>query len=271
MFLIILLLISGSIAGLLSGFFGVGGGLILVPAVLFTLPFTELPAEVHMHVALGTSLTTILINSVFSARKHNQNKNVRWDMVTALSLGVGAGAILGGLSTSFIDAKLLTLIFCLFSIYTAFGLLRKSLNKVKPNTEPNNEIASQQSPLFFGGIGIGWISSIVGIGGGSLTVPLLAKRVAMKQAVASATLIAIPLTLFSAVTYMVTGWQNTALGSYATGYIYWPAVAALTATGTVCSHLGASWAHKIKEQYLKLGFSCLLFAIVIAVLFRTLA
>ena len=273
MLLILLLLAAGAIAGLLSGFFGVGGGLILVPAVLFSLHFTGLPSEMHMHIALATSLTTILINSLFSARKHNKNKNIRWDLVTAMSVGVGGGAIIGSLSTSFLDTQWLTLVFCLFTIYTAIELIKKSLRPGKYNAIPNMEgFEPYNRPhLIFGGIGIGWISSLVGIGGGSLTVPMLAKHAEMKQAVASSTLVAIPLALFSMLTYMLTGWQQTSDYALTTGYIYWPAVIALTATGTICSHFGASWADKVKEQYLKTGFSCLLLIIVVAIFFQAIS
>ena len=156
MSLIFLLLCAGAVAGLLSGFFGVGGGLILVPAVLLMLPYTDLPTELHMHIAVGTSLTTILVNSLFSARKHSQNNNVRWKMALSLSSGVACGAILGGLSTSFIDAQWLTLIFCLFTVYTAINLLKKSFHKPASNNKSTNNSASGgRAPLLAGGVGIG--------------------------------------------------------------------------------------------------------------------
>jgi uncharacterized membrane protein YfcA len=156
----------GAFAGFLAGLFGVGGGLVLVPVLLFLFDSQRFPAEYTMHLALGTSMATILFTSLASMRKHHQHGAVNWHVVRNITPGILLGTVFGALIAASITPRELGIFFALFVYFAAAQILMD----VRPH-------ASRQLPGFVGmttvGTFTGWISSMVSIGGDTIVVPFL--------------------------------------------------------------------------------------------------
>lgn len=245
------LLVIGVFAGLLAGLLGVGGGVIIVPALIWIFyGEPQIPATNLMHVALATSLATIVMTSLSAIRAHQQHGAIFWSVVWHLTPGMIAGALMGAVLASFLPSNSLKIIFALFllvvSLQMGFG------------AQP---AASRQLPSRLGmsvaGLVIGKISAIVGIGGGSLTVPFLAWcNIPLRNAVATSSACGFPIGMASMIGYMITGWQMNL--PWSSGYVYWPAVLAIVPTSLLFAPVGAKLSHTIPVTALKKFFAVFL-------------
>ena len=173
-------LILGSVAGVLSGLFGIGGGLVIVPILVYMFTAQGISPEILTHLAVGTSLATIVFTSINSVIAHHKHGAVRWPAVAMLSVGIVGGSVLGGYTASFLSGEVLQRVIGVFAIIIAVQMFFQ----LKPKGGEERPVGR----VFLGGSGIfiGWASAIFGIGGGSLTVPLLSWRgFPMKIAVAT--------------------------------------------------------------------------------------
>ena len=248
----VLYLVVGALSGVLAGLFGVGGGLILVPVLVYSLAAQGVSADVLTHVAVGTSLATIVFTSVNSVLAHQKHGAILWPLIKPISLGVLAGAALGAMTASMIQGPMLQKIIGVFAlsmaVQMAFNLTPKT--RRPPPATPGLVAA--------GGI-IGWASAIFGIAGGSLTVPFLVWRSTdMKKAVATSAACGVPIALAAAIGYVVTGWGMQGLPAWSTGFVYWPAVAGLAATSMLFARVGAKLAHRLNPLLLKRLFALML-------------
>src|SRR5690606_35894575 len=182
-------LVLGACAGVLAGLFGVGGGLIIVPVLVFSFTAQGFAPEVLAHLAVGTSLATIVFTSINSIREHHRRGAVRWPIFVWLSLGILVGGVFGALTASLLQGPLLQKIIGVFAICMAIQMgfdLRPKASR---------EVPGKPGLTSAGGV-IGWASAIIGIGGGSLTVPFLAwNSVPMQQAVATSAACGLPIAL----------------------------------------------------------------------------
>ena len=251
----------GIAAGFVAGLLGVGGGLIIVPALILIFQGKAFNPEIIVHLAIGTSLTTIIFTSLSSIYAHHfTHKAVRWDIVKQLTPGIVIGALLGALIAEYMPANLLQRFFAVFELYVA---VQMALN-IKPH-------ASRSLPgsvgMFTAGNGIGVLSSIVGIGGGTLTVPFLAWcNIKMQQAVATSSACGLPIAIAGCFGYLVTGWDKIGLPDYSTGYIYWPAFISIVIASMLFAPAGAWLAHRLSAAKLKRAFSLVLFILGIKML-----
>lgn len=252
---IILYLFTGAVAGLSAGLLGIGGGLVIVPILFFIFSQQAVPAEHVMHMALATSLATIIITSFASARAHHQRGAVLWPIVFSLSPGIVIGAWLGAMFASMLASDVLRPVFGLFELMVASYLLVN----VKPDTHGNH---ITRTASFTGGTVIGSISSIVGIGGGTLTVPfLLWHDIPIRNAVASSAACGFPIAVAGTAAYIVSGWSVSGLPPYTLGFVSLPAFALIIVTSIVTAPLGASLAHKLPETTLRTVFAFVLVAL----------
>ena len=251
----------GVIAGFVAGLLGVGGGLIIVPVLILIFQQNNFSSEVIVHLAIGTSLATIIFTSLSSIYAHHfRHKAVRWDIVKQLTPGIIIGALAGAVIADLISAKPLQRFFGFFELFVA---VQMALN-IKPH-------AARTLRGNFGmktaGAGIGTISSIVGIGGGTLTVPFLAWcNVKMQQAVATSSACGLPIAVAGCVGFIVTGWNETGLPGYSTGYIYWPAFLSIVVSSMLFAPAGAWLAHHLSAAKLKRAFSLVLFILAMKML-----
>lgn len=248
-------LLLGSVAGVLAGLLGVGGGLIIVPALVFLLGLQGIEPMHIVHIAVGTSLATIVTTSISSTWAHHRHGAVRWPVFARLSPGIVIGALLGAVIADVMSATLLRRVFGVFELIVAVQML----TGIRPDA--HRQVPGTAGMLGAGGI-IGAISSVVGIGGGTMTVPLLTWcNVTMREAVATSAACGLPIAVAGAVGYMVTGWNETALPEWSSGYIYWPAFAGIVSMSVLVAPLGAQLAHRLPVARLKQVFSILLLAL----------
>lgn len=256
----LLYLILGAAAGVLAGLFGVGGGIIIVPVLVLSFTAQGFDSAVLTHLAVGTSLATIIFTSINSVREHQRKGAVLWPVFAWMSIGILFGALLGAVTADAIEGPLLQKIIGVFAILIAiqmgFGLQPKGTGTVPG--KPGLTAA--------GGV-IGWASAIFGIGGGSLTVPFLSWRnVPMQKAVATSSACGLPIAIFSAASFIYLGWDKPALPAYSWGYIYLPALAGIALTSMYFARVGARLAHRLPAPVLKRLFALLLLAVGISFL-----
>ena len=257
----LLYLVTGIFAGLASGLLGVGGGLIIVPVLYFIFSAQNLPAEHVMHMALATSLATIIITSISSTRAHHKKQAVLWPIFSLLAPGICLGAWFGGIVASEIKTALLKPGFGIFELFVA-GLLLLNY-KSQQHHISINKIKSAA-----GGFVIGTLSAIVGIGGGTLTVPFLSwHNITMRNAVATSAACGLPIAAFGAASYIYAGWSINNLPEQTLGYVHLPAFALIIITSFLCAPLGAKLAHRLPENTLKKGFAIFLILIGLKMIF----
>ncbi|WP_444921118.1 sulfite exporter TauE/SafE family protein [Microbulbifer sp. CnH-101-G] len=250
-------LVVGAAAGTIAGLFGVGGGLIIVPALVLVFTAMGISPDILTHMAVGTSLATIIITSISSVRAHNKKGAVDWRLFWVMTPGILLGSWLGGVTAEWLPGAWLQLLIGVFAIIMA---IRMWLSGLRHNGVEEGEGNLPAAPIMtISGAGIGWVSAIFGIGGGSLTVPFLSRcKVRMQRAVATSAACGLPIAIAGALSFAVQGWSNILLPQWSSGFIYWPAFLGIVATSTIFARLGANLAHRLPAKWLKHGFAVLL-------------
>lgn len=253
--ILLLYLAVGAFAGTLAGLFGVGGGLVIVPVLVFIFRGQGINEAVLIHLAVGTSLATIVFTAISSVRAHHKRGAVRWDVVRRLTPGIVVGALVGAAIADAMPASVLRIFFAVFELTVAALLWwnhQPAAHRGLPGT----------LGMGIAGSMIGAVSSIVGIGGGTLTVPFLTWcNVHLRNAVATSSACGLPIALAGALGFVVMGWNETQLPALTTGYIYWPAFAGIGIASVLFAPLGAKLAHALPVVSLRRLFALLLAAL----------
>jgi len=258
--LILAYLAVGLVAGVLAGLLGVGGGLVIVPALIWTYRLLGIDGTLVAHLAIGTSLATIVVTSLSAIRAHHRRGAVRWALAGRLAPGMVAGAWIGALLANRLSGVWLQRVFAGFLLL--IGL--RMLFELAPR--PRRALPGPIG-LSAAGFGIGAISALVGVGGGSLTVPFLSRcGVSIRNAVATSSACGLPIALAGAVGYLALGWGDGRLPAGATGFIYWPAVFGVTLASAASAPLGAWLAHDLPVVALRRVFAVLLLGIALKML-----
>ncbi|RDH89782.1 MAG: sulfite exporter TauE/SafE family protein [endosymbiont of Seepiophila jonesi] len=248
----LLFLLLGGVVGIVAGLFGVGGGLVVVPALIWGLPLVGVEASLVVHIAVGTSLTTIVFTSLAAIRAHQKRGAVLWDYVLRLTPGILVGSWLGGIAAGAMDAIMLQRVFGAFAVLVALRMffLGNSSSAYR---------LTQAWLMTLAGSCIGLVSAIVGIGGGTMTVPLLhAGGVEMRKAVATSSACGLPIALAGAASFAITGWAVEGLPAGSTGYLYWPVGLIIVMTSVLTAPFGAALAHRLPAAILKRVFAIFL-------------
>ncbi|MFZ2971778.1 MAG: sulfite exporter TauE/SafE family protein [Ferribacterium limneticum] len=238
----------GIFGGFVAGLFGVGGGLTLVPFMYMLFVAQNFPPDHVMHLALGTSMATIVFTSISSMRAHHAHGAVRWDVVRNLAPGLVLGTFAGSLVAGQVPTGPMTAIFVVIVYYASIQMMLD----LKPH-------AHRQLPgpagLFAAGGVIGGISSLVAAGGGFLSVPfMLFCNVAIHSAVGTSSALGFPIAVAGAVGYIVAGWSDSGLPPFSFGYIYLPAFVGIVVMSILMAPVGAKLAHKLPVKQLKRAF-----------------
>ena len=250
---VIIYLLLGAFAGLVAGLLGVGGGLIIVPVLVFIFTDQGLAEHLIVHLAVGTSLATIVFTSISSVRAHHQHGAVLWPVFWQLTPGIVVGAWLGAAFADVLASDQLRRFFGVFELLVA---IQMTFN-VKPR--PHRQLPNRAGMFGAGGV-IGAISAIVGIGGGTMTVPFLVWcNVAMRKAVATSSACGLPIAIAGATGFIVTGWNAIDLPAYSSGYVYWPAFLGIVIASILTAPIGARLAHRLPAAQLKRIFAILLY------------
>ncbi|MWJ27689.1 TSUP family transporter [Halomonas sp. ZH2S] len=242
----------GAAAGTLAGLFGVGGGLIIVPALAFAFTLQGMAPEIIMHLAVGTSLATIVVTATSSALGHFRKGSLYRPWFLALLPGLMLGAV-GGVFVA--DTLSSTVLGTLFGVFVLLVAVKMALGLApKPGS-----IAPGKLGMGFAGGVIGGVSALFGIGGGTLAVPWLSRCGAtMTQAVGTSAACGLPIALFGALTFIVVGWGHPLLPDWASGFVMWPAFLGIVIASVPFAHLGVKLAHVLPARVLRLAFAGLL-------------
>ena len=239
----------GAFAGLIAGLFGVGGGVVIVPALIYAFARQGIDSGILTHLAVGTSLAIICVTSISSVRTHHQHGFIQWAIVKPMMPGLIVGVLLGVYGLQYISGAVLQvtigLFLCMVAVQMGAGLVPDGRFAL-----PANKVLTLLASM------IGCVSALFGIGGGSLTVPMLSLYgIKMKQAVATSAACGIPIAFAASAANGFSGWHMTQELSYTLGYIYLPAFFCISAMSAPFARLGAVLVKKLDAQLLKRCFA----------------
>ncbi|MBS0328530.1 sulfite exporter TauE/SafE family protein [Thiobacillus sp. 0-1251] len=245
----------GLVVGFVAGLLGVGGGLIIVPVLIMLLHTHGQAVGMEPQLALGTSLATILFTSLSSVRAHHRRGAVEWPLVRRIAPGIVLGTLAGAALAARMPATVLKIFFVIFLFYAAIQMWLD----FKP--APHRGLPGRAGTSLAGGV-IGVVSSWVGIGGGTLSVPfMLWHNVPLHRAIATSAAIGFPIAFAGAVGYVLGGWTVSGLPAGSLGFVYLPALAGIVLGSVLTAPLGARTAHRLPVRPLKRVFALLLFTL----------
>ncbi|WP_252738986.1 sulfite exporter TauE/SafE family protein [Colwellia sp. D2M02] len=260
LFIFLCCLALGSIVGFLAGLLGIGGGLIIVPSLVYLLPMVGVNTEAVMPMALGTSLGAIVITSSSAALAHHGKQNIPWLIVQPLMLLVGAGALLGAFIADFLSTKSLTFFFASVVILLAIYMLF-SISLAKEREMPSTPVLQLISWI------TGIIASLMGIAGGAILVPALSYfGLPLRHSIGIATVCGVMVAFFGSLGYIITGLGQANMPSWSLGYIYLPALLGIVISSAFFAPIGVKYSSKLPVKTLKKCFSVFLIMVAIKML-----
>lgn len=250
--LIAILLVTGAIAGVISGLLGVGGGIVIVPVLFFVFLGLDIGDDVRMHVAVGTSLATIIFTGFMSARSHLAKGSVDTDLLKrwgpAIAFGVVAGTLIGGN----VEGEVLTLVFAVVAAIVALNMALKPSDAVSKREMPKSPVKELLGTV------IGLFSVMMGIGGGTLSVPILSFfNYPIRKAVGTAAAIGLIIAIPGALGYAWFGLGED-VPPFSLGYVNLAGVLAIIPASMATAPLGARIAHAISPKALRWCFALFL-------------
>ena len=256
------LLALGLLIGYFAGLLGIGGGMLIVPFLVFVLTAKGFPEAHIVKTAVATSLATICFTSLSSVRAHHKQGAVLWPVVLVLAPGIIVGAIIGARLAVALPAQAMTILFALFVSFSATQML---LNK-KP--KPSRVLPGSMGMFGMGNV-IGALSSMVGAGGAFVSVPFMTWcNVRIHKAVATSAALGFPIALAGTVGYISAGWGLPQMPTGALGYLYWPGLVCISLGSMLTAPFGARAAHRMDIAPLKKVFAVFLYLIAIYFLVR---
>ncbi|BCS90120.1 sulfite exporter TauE/SafE family protein [Pseudodesulfovibrio sediminis] len=251
----LLYIVLGAFAGVLAGLLGIGGGLVIVPMLNIAFELQDFPMEHIQHIALGTSMATIIFTSLSSMRAHHKRGAINYSAFWRLTPGIIVGTYLGAWVAALLPTGFLKAFFGFFLYYVATQMLL-GLKPTSSRDLPGN------IGIFGAGNGIGIFSALVGIGGGTLTVPFLSWcNQTMHTAIATAAAVGLPIALSGTAGYLINGLGIEGIPGPHIGYIYLPAFFGIIATSMLTAPFGAKLAHSLPVEKLKKIFAILLIVV----------
>ena len=247
------MLLTGCIAGVLAGLFGIGGGIVIVPVLEAALGILGVDAAIRMHVAVATSLATIIPTSISSALAHHQRKSVDVEIVKRWAIFVLAGALLGAWIASQVHSRVLAMVFATLALLVAAKLVFLPETRNLTNEVPRGPLV----PVI--PTSIGFFSSMMGIGGGTFSVMTLTLfNEPIHRAVGTAALFGLVISLPATVGFIVTGWGDTRLPPGSLGYVSLVGFALIAPATVLAAPLGAKIAHRLTQKRLSMLFGAFL-------------
>ncbi|MGH8453514.1 MAG: sulfite exporter TauE/SafE family protein [Nevskiales bacterium] len=249
---ILIYLVTGLVAGLMAGLFGVGGGMIMVPALALVLAAQGVAVGITMQVAIATSLAVISATSISSMHRHHQLNGVLWPVFRAMAPGLAVGALAGAFVADVLPSRTLAQIVGVGALLTALQMWLDLKPKAHTPLPGNGGLAAA------GGV-IGLLSSLIGIGGGSLTVPFLSGcSVPIRHAVGTAAACGVPIAWAGALGFMIAGLGEPGRTAWSVGYVDLAGFAGIALASVPAARLGATLAHRLSPRMLKRSFAVLL-------------
>lgn len=261
--LIVELIILGLGTGFLAGLLGIGGGMLMVPFLTIIMSGRGIAPDLAVKMAIATSMATIIFTSIASVRAHHKRGAVRWDIVKRLAPGIVIGSFIGSLGVFALLKGAYLAIF--FGLFVSFSATQMIMNK-KP--EATRQMPGTAGQLGAGGF-IGFLSGLVGAGGGFISVPFMTWcNVSMHSAVATSAALGFPIALANVVGYVISGQTVQNLPPSSFGYIWLPALVVVATSSFLMAPLGAKAAHTLPISKLKRIFASLLYVLAAYMLFK---
>lgn len=256
----------GAFAGFVAGLLGVGGGLIIVPVLALVFAGSHFPDAIIMPLALGTSLASIVFTSMSSLGAHHRHGAVHWAIVRRITPGIVTGALLGTVVATRLPMAYLVGFFAAFLFYAGTQMMLG----LRPR--PTRRLPGRAGLFAAGGL-IGSVSALVGIGGGTLSVPFLVWcNIRVHEAIGTSAAIGLPIALAGGAGYLINGLvMQGGLPEGSIGFIYLPALAGIVTASVLTAPLGARLAHRLPVAPLKRIFAVLLYLLALRMLWRLLA
>lgn len=249
------MVVTGLLAGFVAGLLGVGGGIVVVPVLDVALGALDVDPSVRVKVAVATSLATIVATSWASARAHNRRNAVDWPLVKSWGPAIFVGVVLGTLVAGTVDGRVLAGVFAVTALVVAANMVFRADNHALTQGFPNGVVKAA-----LGGL-VGLISAMMGIGGGTLSVPILtAVGFDIRRAVGTASTIGFVIAIPGTIGYILTGWGVANLPPYSLGYVNLAALVAIIPLSMLSAPWGAHAAHNVPRRYLAYGFGVFLVA-----------
>jgi uncharacterized protein len=255
----------GLVAGFIAGLLGVGGGLIMVPVLTWAFDHQGFPPAYNIHMALGTSLAVIVLTSVSSLRAHHAHGAVDWTAVRRIAPGILAGTLGGSLAAAWLPAAALKIFFTVFLFYAATQML------LGFRPQPSRQLPGWPGMSVAGGV-IGLVSSWVGIGGGTLSVPFLTWcNAGLRRAIGTSAAIGFPIAVAGSLGYILSGQAARGLPAASLGFVYLPALAAIAAGSWLTAPMGARATHSWPVGTTKRIFAGFLYLLAVRMTYSLLA
>lgn len=246
---------TGLLAGLLAGLLGIGGGLVFVPALLFAFHQQGVAPELAMHLAVGTSLAAIVLTSTSSIAAHARRGSVDWVVFRGLLPGLVLGGVIGALAASIVPGTALRQVFGAFLVLVAVQLIGRV------HARPGGSVPDTGGTALAGAT-IGTVSAMLGIGGGTLTVPFLVWcKLPVLRAVGTAAAAGLPLALAGVAGFVVTGWSTTGLPPTASGFVDWATALPVGLIAMIAAPAGVRLAHRVPGDLLRRMFGFVMLVI----------
>ncbi|ALS97063.1 hypothetical protein AT746_01385 [Lacimicrobium alkaliphilum] len=259
-----MMLVTGAVAGVLAGLLGVGGGIVIVPVLDVALSIYGVEPDIRMHVAVATSLTCIIFTSISSARAHHQKGSVDIRLVRAWGGWILFGALAGSVAASSVNSLVLSAIFGIVALIVALKMLLPADNITLSDDIPTG-FAAPAPPLLIGGL-----SSMMGIGGGTLSVPVLTLlNQPIHRAVGTAALFGLLISLPGAAGFIVSGFNDYRLPPGSFGFVNLIGVALIAPVTVMLAPVGARIAHRLNKRQLSTLFGSFLLLVSLRMLYQT--
>lgn len=260
------MLATGVVSGVAAGLLGIGGGAVIVPALSTALLWMGFDSDVVQHVAVGTSLAIIIPTGIMSARAHHKRGALDIEVFKLWAPFIVAGTFIGGLMAGWYSGDVLRIVFAVMAFVIAANIVFSFQTKLMGHLHGSKP--THRAAAFV----VGYLSSLMGIGGGSLTVPtLVAFGHTMHKAVGTSAAIGVAIALSGTLGFLISGWGVSDLPPLSVGYINIVALVLVGAMAAVCAPLGAALAHKLDQKTLKYVFAIFLVAVGLNMLWKVIA
>jgi uncharacterized membrane protein YfcA len=253
--LIVAFIALGCLIGFLAGLLGIGGTMIMVPFLTILFTHENFPREHMVHLAVATSMATIVFTSISNMLAHHRRGAVLWRVVRRLVPGILLGSLMGPLIVSGLSSTVLASIFALFAAVSAVQMLTDKVPKA-------TRVLPGRLGMLGAGTGIGMLSGMVGAGGAFITIPFLERcNVKIHNAVATSAALGLPIAIAGTVGFILSGLTQPGLPPHTLGYVYLPALVCIATASMLLAPVGAKLAHRWPVKKLKRAFGCMLVAV----------
>ena len=259
----VIFLCVGFLTGIISGLFGLGGGVVVVPCLATIFALHHIAPSFIMHLSVGTSLAVMVGTTANSSYQHSKENNGYFDLYRRLFIGIIVGVLFGSMMGHYLHGHVLQMIFGILVLLVGLNMFRPVSVEVLSKRHLPSSYVMNAVALF-----IGFLCALLGVGGGFITVPFLTHYgVKLHLAITVSALVALTVGVLGTIASIYWGWGFSALPKGSTGYVYWPAALAIMAGSILSVPLGAKLAYRLPDKILKQCFAVILLVIGLHMLF----